>query len=527
MAPGGAAKRWKSLEKDGAITASPLAAALAIHGVAKAAAAALFAELDLDGDGEIDMDEWLAGFGRFEEVAGAGQETPVKPPASATSASPKKARATSGLHSLTGVSPKQAKPKALAPLLAGKPPRRSGGKAGATGAGTTGKTPGAVPRRAVPRGKAGKAGKAGGKAGGKLKKAAKAASTKVPKVKELTAGDRAAMSLQCALRQRMARHQVGARRAKLAEWEAETVKVEAEAARMIMERDILEYRREQEKIKAERERDADRKTARKNMMDAAFDGENDLVLKILGDTKILVGVDDCDENGNTALSEAAGGGHAETCLLLLEKGADPNIPGQFKRVPLWRATFGNHVETARTLLTGGADYRLADRTAMSSLLLAKSHNFPAIVTMYESWDLKDTEKLVAEIAEKKERELAAKKAEALSKTEGVRDLIKSLEKESLGAGRQLRNARVVLERRITEYDTEKAGLAGLVVPPAENEPVHLKGIQEAEMVVEKLAAEAAEKKEKLEQARFELRESERIIAAEAVATSIEIDESLY
>jgi len=135
--------------------------------------------------------------------------------------------------------------------------------------------------------------------------------------------------------------------------------------------------------------------------------------------------------------------------------------------------------------------------------------------MYESWDLKKTEKLMIELAEKKSRELAAKKAEALSKKEEVRDVVRALEKESLSAGRQLRNARVVLERRITEYDLEKAGMAGLVVPLSDNEGVHLKGIQEAEMVVEKLLADATDKKEKLEEARFELRESERIIAAEA------------
>ena len=314
MAPGGGAMaRWRSLAQDGAVTLSALTAALATHGVAKGVAAALFEQLDLDGDGEIDMDEWVAGFGRFKEVVGAATAPPPAlpvPPAApaAVVASPKKAKAArlaAGLHSLTGVSPKKAKPKALAPLLAAKPPRR-----------------------AVPRGKTGKAGKAGSKSGdGKLKKAAKAAaSAKAPKVRALTAEDRAAMSLQCALRQRMARCEVGARRAKIAEWEAEMVKVEAEAARMLMEREILEYRREQDKIKAEQKREADRKAARKNMLDAAFDGENDVVLKILGNSKILVNVDDCDENGNTALSEAAGGGHAETCLLLLKKGADPNIP---------------------------------------------------------------------------------------------------------------------------------------------------------------------------------------------------------
>ena len=57
MPVGGAAGQWRRLERDGAVTLSGLSAALAVHGVSAAAAEALFTELDVDGDGEIDMDE--------------------------------------------------------------------------------------------------------------------------------------------------------------------------------------------------------------------------------------------------------------------------------------------------------------------------------------------------------------------------------------------------------------------------------------------------------------------------------------
>jgi hypothetical protein len=462
------------------------------------------------------MDEWLAGFVRFEEVTAAAPAKAAVVPAAAapTQRSPKTAKGAGTLLHSSGASPKRGKPKVLAPLLSGgtgAAQRRATGGAKARGGKAVGK--GAKPRRAAPRGKAGAR---GGKAGtGKLKKAAKAAkAAKAPEVKQLSPEDRAAMSLQCAMRQRLARGEAQTRRAKIAEWEAEMVRVEAEAARMLMEMEIAEYRREQEKIKAERKREQDRKAARKAMLESAFDGEDEQIVKILTNQLIVVQVDDCDENGNTALSEAAGGGHVDTCAMLMKRGADPNVQGQFKRTPLWRATFGNHAETAKVLIEGGADYRLSDRTAMSSLLLAKSHNFPQLVSLYEDWDLGKTEKLKADLQVRVEAAQAQKRADALSKKEGARDVVRKLEKESLEAGRRLRNARCVLERRITEYDTEKAGLAGLVVPLTDNEEVHLKGIQEAENAVESLEAEAKTKKEKLDQARFELRESERVIAAE-------------
>ena len=52
---------------------------------------------------------------------------------------------------------------------------------------------------------------------------------------------------------------------------------------------------------------------------------------------------DCeDANHNTPLSEAAAGGDGETIEFLINKGADLNSRGAFKRTPLYRAAFGGH-----------------------------------------------------------------------------------------------------------------------------------------------------------------------------------------
>lgn len=39
-----------------------------------------------------------------------------------------------------------------------------------------------------------------------------------------------------------------------------------------------------------------------------------------------------------------GGGHSDTIRLLIERGADPNTRGHFRRTPLYRAAFAGHLE---------------------------------------------------------------------------------------------------------------------------------------------------------------------------------------
>ena len=69
------------------------------------------------------------------------------------------------------------------------------------------------------------------------------------------------------------------------------------------------------------------------------------------------------------VSMVTGGGHPDTILLLLEKGADPNHRGQFQRTPLYRAAFAGHLEACQV------------RTFYSNVALAK------IITFYSNVSL--------------------------------------------------------------------------------------------------------------------------------------------
>ena len=67
---------------------------------------------------------------------------------------------------------------------------------------------------------------------------------------------------------------------------------------------------------------------------------------------------DCeDPNNNTPLSEAAGGGHVDTILLLIQKGANVNSRGRYHRVPLWRAAFGGHLQAVQVCLEGEFSFK--------------------------------------------------------------------------------------------------------------------------------------------------------------------------
>ena len=72
----------------------------------------------------------------------------------------------------------------------------------------------------------------------------------------------------------------------------------------------------------------------------------------------LIMVECEDANGNTPVSEASSGGHIEVIKMLIEKGADPNSQGQFKRTPLYRAAYAGHLDACQTLLQYGADPRI-------------------------------------------------------------------------------------------------------------------------------------------------------------------------
>ena len=131
-----------------------------------------------------------------------------------------------------------------------------------------------------------------------------------------------------------------------AEAAAAKAKAEAEACRAAAlqaiedEKQAEEMRRYQQEVARERrQREAEKKLAKAkaDMIEAAFDGEMDDIIKILDDASIKVRVDETDENDYTALSEAACAGHVDCVEELLKRGANPNTVGKHKRTPIWRA----------------------------------------------------------------------------------------------------------------------------------------------------------------------------------------------
>lgn len=152
----------------------------------------------------------------------------------------------------------------------------------------------------------------------------------------------------------------------------------------------LERKEEAKRRKAaetERDRKAAESKLRKDMLEAAFDGEVEelrvLVVERGGDPECS------DSHGNSCLSEAAAGGDIRTVQYLLnENRVDPNSRGEFGRTPLWRACFLGKADLIPILLTAGADPRITDETGetcggVASLevwLFCSFYFVPSIVT---------------------------------------------------------------------------------------------------------------------------------------------------
>eukprot|EP00435_Cladocopium_sp_Y103_P022857 s3702_g5.t1 len=77
-----------------------------------------------------------------------------------------------------------------------------------------------------------------------------------------------------------------------------------------------------------------------------------------------------DEDGDTALYNAADMGHVGPVLLLLEAEADPDKCEIGGRTPLWIAAEKGHLEIVRELVAVGADKDLADSDGATPLSMA-------------------------------------------------------------------------------------------------------------------------------------------------------------
>ena len=94
---------------------------------------------------------------------------------------------------------------------------------------------------------------------------------------------------------------------------------------------------------------------------AAEDAMVELLMKAGSDVNVQ------NSNGNTALMEAAGGGHTAMVELLLKAGADVNAKNKFGGTALmWAAGFG-HTAMVERLLKAGADSRATDKDGHNAL----------------------------------------------------------------------------------------------------------------------------------------------------------------
>mmetsp|Transcript_31981 Transcript_31981/g.62935 ORF Transcript_31981/g.62935 Transcript_31981/m.62935 type:complete len:545 (+) Transcript_31981:93-1727(+) len=208
--------------------------------------------------------------------------------------------------------------------------------------------------------------------------------------KPLTHEEKSAVRLQAASRGFLVRRrlpQVREERRLYDEQVADAIR-EAQLAVLNIER----RKAEAEQDKAEQRRKKAKKLAQdtKLILEAAYEGRSSDVQKLLEGGLPTTAH---NQNGITALSEAASGGSVEVVLLLLQRKSHPNCRGEFQRTPLWRAAYAGHSEVVQILLEHGGDPRLHDDQACTPVDVAKVED---VVAKLRAWDVEETEELVAE-----------------------------------------------------------------------------------------------------------------------------------
>ena len=87
-----------------------------------------------------------------------------------------------------------------------------------------------------------------------------------------------------------------------------------------------------------------------------------------------------DEDAWTPLLYASSYGFYEVSNLLLDYGADPNIPDDWGQTPLMWASYKGHEEIVRLLLESGADPNIKDDDGDNALIIAERKEKEAIYT---------------------------------------------------------------------------------------------------------------------------------------------------
>nr|XP_015212678.1 PREDICTED: putative IQ motif and ankyrin repeat domain-containing protein LOC642574 homolog isoform X1 [Lepisosteus oculatus]XP_015212679.1 PREDICTED: putative IQ motif and ankyrin repeat domain-containing protein LOC642574 homolog isoform X1 [Lepisosteus oculatus] len=342
---------------------------------------------------------------------------------------------------------------------------------------------------------------------------------------ELSPEERAAVTIQCAVRQLLARGERERRERERKKYEELMDQLQKESlSEGVLQAFLALVRREQEEAERERKREEEERKRRQEeqrrrtrLLEAAFEGEAEEILAVLKEvsdleTKQGVGFDEAgrrqrllsqlriisstDAHGNTALSEAAGGGQSEIITLLMERGADVNTKGGFGRTPLYRAAFGGHLSAVQTLLQLGADPRIHADDGSTPEQVASGNGIALIL---QGWDLKATDAMLEKMEAEKQRRVIEEQRQREAEADRLKSEVQQLEKEHERCQKELQKAYCELNKRISEHDKcERKGLdrAQLTLP----------AIGEAEQQLERVREEAQRAEEQLSLARLELRE---------------------
>ncbi|GFN81375.1 fam83h antisense RNA 1 (head to head) [Plakobranchus ocellatus] len=376
-------------------------------------------------------------------------------------------------------------------------------------------------RQSVSKGKVGTA-VAAKSSGTSLKKApsnSKAgAKNEKPKQKVWTKEDDAARRIQTKYRQYIGKKALEKKRKEKEEYEELMEKLEREAFLHMVKMEQEEAERRQQKEDEERKRKKEEKKRIKRMLEAAFDGDIDQMKEIIKEvselddkngigndvigravrTKHMMSIIDCkDANENTALSEAANGGHAQAINFLLERGADPNTQGQFMRTPLYRAAFAGHLEATLALLENGADPRIYASDSQTPVDIASRDDVKAVL---QDWDISRTEVLQKQLEAAKDKRAEEERKRKEAETSKLEDQVAEAQREYEAVQKQLDHAYCELNKRINEHDT-------CVAQGFDRPELTLQTINDQELEVETTKIRVAEARDKLSKLRLRLRES--------------------
>ncbi|XP_071010494.1 IQ motif and ankyrin repeat domain-containing protein 1-like isoform X3 [Oncorhynchus clarkii lewisi] len=264
---------------------------------------------------------------------------------------------------------------------------------------------------------------------------------------ELTPEELAAVTIQRATRGLLARRERVRRQKEKQDYEDLMDRLEKEAFVALVRREQEEAEWKRKKEEDERKGKKEEQLLRTRLLEAAFDGEAEEVLAILKevsdrDTKRGLGLDEAgkrqrllnqlfminitDANGNTAVSEAAGGGQPEVITLLVERGADINTRGAFGRTPIYRAAFGGHLGAVQTLLQLGADPRTHADDGSTPEQVASEE---AVVATLQNWDLSATDSMLSKMKAEEQRRAEEEEKQNEAETDRLKGEVDQLQKE--------------------------------------------------------------------------------------------------